>query len=90
MIRLYEKLSEYGVVMDMKADNDLQLVYIQFEKGLTHVYHVYTYDMACDAIRWQDMLIGHLGEFMFIYEQECIKHNRAMKIRGIWDKKGEL
>ena len=86
MVELYKALGEYGVVMSMTADNELQLVHIQFEKGLTRRVCVYTYDAVCDPIRWQDMLIDHLNEFMFVYEQECIKYNRAMKLIGIWKK----
>ncbi len=88
MLKLYKKLSEYGVVMSMMADNDVQLVHIQFEKRATHRCHVYTYDMACDPVRWEGMLLEHLGEFMFIYEQECIKRNRAMLLRDhLWKEK---
>jgi hypothetical protein len=83
MIELYRKLSEYDVIMSMKADNEYQIVHIQFEKGATHRCFVYTYDTACDPIRWERILLGHLGEFMFIYEQECIKMNRARDLSNI-------
>ena len=83
MIELYKKLSEYDVIMSMKADNEYQIVQIQFEKGATRRCFVYTYDTACDAIRWERILLGYLGEFMFIYEQDCIKMKRAMALSNI-------
>lgn len=86
MLKLYNKLDEYGVVMSMAADNEYQMVHIQFEKGATRRCCVYTYETACDPIRWQDMLLSHLSEFMFIYEQECIKRKRADRLKGIWEK----
>ena len=76
MIRLYNKLSEYGVTMSMMADNEYKMVHIQFEKGAARRCCVYTYEMACDPIRWQDMLISHLGEFIFIYEQGCMRERK--------------
>ena len=78
MLRLYEKLSEYGVVMSIRAYNEFQNVVIKFDKDAINRRYVYTYDMACDPVRWQDMLIGHLSEFMFIYEQECKNKNELV------------
>lgn len=52
MLKLYNKLSEYGVTMSMTADNDYQMVHIQFDKGATRRCYVYTYETACDPIRW--------------------------------------
>lgn len=81
MIELYKKLSEYDVVMSMRTNNEIQIVQIQFEKGATRRVFVYTYATACSPSHWERILIGHLGEFMFVYEQECIKMNRAMDLR---------
>ena len=78
MIRLYEKLSEYEVVMSMTADNEYQMVLIQFEKGLTRIRYACTYETACDPIRWQDMLLSRLSEFMFIYERDCKNKNELV------------
>ena len=77
MLKFYKALSEHGVVMSMMADNDMQLVHIQFEKRAIHRCYIYTYDMACDPVRWESMLLAHLDEFMFVYEQECIKRRKA-------------
>lgn len=88
MLRLYNKLSDYGVVMSMMADNDVQLVHIRFEKAGIRRWYGYTYETVCDPVRWEGMLLQHLGEFMFIYEQKCIKRRRAMGLRDhLWKEK---
>lgn len=88
MLKFYKELSKHGVVMSMKASNEYQIVQIQFEKSAICRRYVYTYDMACDPIRWEDALLDHLSEFLFIYEQECIKRRRAMSLRDhLWKEK---
>lgn len=88
MLKFYKALSEHGVFMSMMTDNEYQIVRIQFEKSAIYRSYVYTYDMACDPVRWEGMLLEHLGEFMFMYEQECIKRNRAMLLRDhLWKEK---
>ncbi len=89
MIELYKKLGEYGVDMTFRAINEYQIVQVTFEKAAIHRHFVYPYEVASNIDQFERMLISTLHDFMFMYEEECVKRNRAMKLKSYFDKKPE-
>lgn len=75
MLRLYNKLSEYGVVLSIEAKNECHLIQVEISKGIMSRYFIHTYESTRDTELLVQILLQDLNEFMAIWEEEfCFKN----------------
>ena len=81
MVRLYKELGDTGISMTFDCIDEYQMLQVTFTKEPIYRHYIFTYESVSHADQLEKLLLARLHEFMFIYEQESIKMNRAMDLR---------